>query len=94
MVTSINGIQQIAKIYGENNKVNSVPKTEKVGKKDELTVSFESQLIQKATKYISELPDIRENKVNELQQAIKSGSYNIKGEEIISKIRNSLNLKG
>lgn len=86
MVVSINHVQQVLKVYGENNKVNAAAKTERISKRDEIEFSSEGQLIQKAQDAIKNLPEIRGEKVAILKQSVKSGNYTINGEEVMKKM--------
>lgn len=94
MVTSLNNINKVAEVYGESLKIKRTSRLEKVSKVDEATFSSEGSLIQKAMQQLNKLPDIREDRVTELQNRIKTGSYNVSGEEIIQKIRAGLDIKG
>ena len=94
MVTSLNNINKVAEVYSESLKIKRTSKLEKVSKVDEATFSSEGSLIQKAMRELNKLPDIREDKVAEVQNRLKTGSYNISGEEIVQKIRAGLDIKG
>lgn len=94
MVTSLNNINKVAEVYGESLKIKRTPKMEKISKTDEVTFSSKGSLVQKAMQELNKLPDIREDRVAEVQNKLKTGSYNISGEEIIQKIKAGLDIKG
>lgn len=54
--------------------------------KDTVQLSGRSREVQKAQDVVHEAPEIRESRVAELKSAIKSGSYNVRGEQIASKM--------
>lgn len=59
---------------------NSVVPEEKV------SLSTMTRDIQQAEKTIKELPDVREEKVRELQDQIETGKYDVSGEKIAEKM--------
>ncbi|MCK8059841.1 MULTISPECIES: flagellar biosynthesis anti-sigma factor FlgM [unclassified Fusibacter] len=85
------------KIYGNVNVQNAmktyvkpVNKTEKATgikvTKDKIEISDAAREVQVATKAIKNLPDIREDLVQELKAAIKDGTYKPSSEDIAKKI--------
>lgn len=89
MKISFQQIQQAMQVYGNQGSKNDkgkVGKTEKSSKLDELNLSNQVQGVQLATKALAWLPEIREEKVANLKQAIKSGNYNVNGEDIAEKM--------
>lgn len=58
--------------------------------KDELQLSNKAREYQIAMKAFKELPEVREDLVNDLKNQIKQGSYNVTGEEIADKIIESV----
>ncbi|MBI5893020.1 MAG: flagellar biosynthesis anti-sigma factor FlgM [Deltaproteobacteria bacterium] len=58
-------------------------KDDKVSDKgDRIDVSEKAKVLQKAKNAVDASPDVREEKVAELKNAIDKGSYNVSGEEI------------
>ncbi|MGM9571849.1 MAG: flagellar biosynthesis anti-sigma factor FlgM [bacterium] len=94
MVTSLNNINKVAEVYGESLKIKRTPKMEKISRVDEATFSSKGSLIQKAMQELNKLPDIREDRVAEVQNKLKTGSYNISAEEIVNKLSLGLDIKG
>ena len=58
--------------------------------KDELQLSNRAKEYQIAMKAFKNLPEVREDLVNDLKNQIKQGSYNVTGEEIADKIIESV----
>lgn len=61
-------------------------RSEEVLTKDQVTVSEAAKNIARLMVEVSNIPDIRADKVEELKSAINSGTYEIKGSEIAGKI--------
>lgn len=53
---------------------------------DDLNVSSEARDFQAAFKAVSSLPEIREDKVNEIKEQIKNGTYNVEAEAVAEKM--------
>jgi len=49
---------------------------------DRVDISNRSKEIQKAREAVEAVPEVRENKVNEIRKSVEEGTYNIKGEAI------------
>lgn len=81
----IHNITGIMKAYNQK-KVHSPAKPEGLGKKDEMSISNEAQVMGKIMQRIKETPDIREDKINELQQQIRQGTYSVSAENVAEKI--------
>ncbi|MGI6227957.1 MAG: flagellar biosynthesis anti-sigma factor FlgM [Peptococcales bacterium] len=60
------------------------------GKKDEMQVSNEAQLMSKILQAAKNAPEIREDKVNQLKSTIKQGTYNVPTEDIAKKMLNGI----
>jgi len=87
MIVSLKQIQQAMQVYGgsrvEKNKTEKIAKT---NKSDEVNISNNAQLLRLAKQAASDLPEIRGEKVAQLKQAIKCGTYDVDGEEIAEKM--------
>jgi len=85
MMISKTQIQQVIKQYGETSKLK---KSEQSGatpaarQSDAVILSKEAISIQHIQKALKETPDVREEKVSEVREQIRSGSYNVSGTEI------------
>lgn len=89
MLISTNQIQNVLKVYGQQNKVKQTAKTEQAKPtmgKDQMTLSEESKVIQTVKAHLNSVPDIRQDKVDELQKAVKTGTYHVSGKEIAEKM--------
>lgn len=89
-------IDHINKIY-ETYKEQAISRTKqvsKVQKKDEVALSKTAKDFQTVHKLLSTTPDIREDKVNEIKEKMKSGSYNVSAAEVADKILSHLDIKG
>ncbi len=83
-------INKAMKVYGKKatEKVNVSKGVE--GPKDELQISNKAKEYQAAMKAFKNLPEVREDLVKDLKNQIKQGSYNVTGEEIADKIKDSV----
>ena len=73
--------------YNKTNKVNNVGRTQSVqGKKDVMTLSNQAKDYQVARKAVYEAPDIRSDKVKELEQKYASGTYNVSSNDVAEKL--------
>jgi negative regulator of flagellin synthesis FlgM len=84
-----NSITELISRYKINEEnVNSKPDKQAADVVPEETVSLSSEArdIQQAEKAIEELPDVREEKVRELQDQIETGKYDVGGEKIAGKM--------
>ena len=79
-------INRAMQIYNKTKtkKIDNVKNIE--GQKDELQLSVKAKEYQAAMKAFKNLPEIREDLVNELKDKIRQGTYNVTGEEIADKI--------
>ncbi len=80
-------IPGIIKAYHQNkNTMGKAEEKPKVTKNDGVELSSEARYYAIARQALQELPEVDEVKVNELKQAIKSGTYKINHEEVAAKI--------
>ncbi|KJS19046.1 MAG: hypothetical protein VR72_20080 [Clostridiaceae bacterium BRH_c20a] len=59
-------------------------------KRDEMRVSSEAQIMSKILQTAKNAPEIREEKVNEIRNAIKQGTYNVSTEDVAEKMLNGI----
>ncbi len=59
---------------------------EVISKDDQVSLSGQAQEIGRLQTEVSKLPDIRTDRVEELKNAINSGTYNVKGEAVAGKL--------
>ncbi|MDD2432481.1 MAG: flagellar biosynthesis anti-sigma factor FlgM [Clostridia bacterium] len=79
-------IPGITKAYNQQNKENGVAKTEGSAQQDEISISYEARFFNTARSALKQLPQSNEKKLSELRAAIKSGTYEVKNEELVDKI--------
>ena len=85
-----NSITELISQYKINEeKVSSEPEKQvanSVVPEEKVTLSSAARDIQQAEKAIKELPDVREEKVQELKDQIETGTYDVNGEKIAEKM--------
>ena len=79
-------VQSLLRIYGKNLKTDSLkakPEVKAPGAKaDAVTISEEGKFKQKAIQVAKKFPDVRQDKVEYFRQAVASGTYEVKEEEV------------
>lgn len=89
MIISRAQVQNILKIYGKEMNSNKVDKNQAVkaaGKKDQLDISGESRVKQKAMQAIKQSEDIRQDKVDQLREQISAGTYEMSDDAVAEKM--------
>lgn len=88
MIISRTQVQNLLKIYGNDNsnKVDKKQVSKVTGKNDELAISSESRIKQRAMQAVKQAEDIRLDKVNQLQEEISSGTYTVDDDEVAEKM--------
>jgi len=85
----IPGVSKIYKSFSVERKKEVRDVSSVQGKRDELTISQKAkdyQIVAKAIKAMNKIPDIREDKVNEIRQKMDKGLYDIDGKDIADKM--------
>ncbi|MDD4602027.1 MAG: flagellar biosynthesis anti-sigma factor FlgM [Negativicutes bacterium] len=85
MIISGKQVQNVLKAYGEQTKAAQNTKNEKSGpvqKQDEVILSSEAKEFGQILQSIKKLPDVREDKVNEISKKLDSGNYTIEAKDI------------
>ncbi|WP_353683447.1 flagellar biosynthesis anti-sigma factor FlgM [Thermodesulfovibrio sp. 3907-1M] len=82
----IDGIAPNAQIAPEKSQGKTPERGEEVLTKDQVTLSEAAKNIARLMVEVSNIPDIRADKVDELKNAINSGTYEVKGSEIAGKM--------
>jgi len=85
MKISAEQVQRVVEIYGKKG-VSRVARREERFNDDKVELSIEARQMADLRKRISQLDDVRRDKVNELRAAIKSGAYRPDGEVIAGKM--------
>lgn len=86
MKISSQQIYQIARLYSQERAVNVKKAYEPTLGKDCVSLSAEGKEAQAIRQKLAEVPDIRQDKVDELKRAIQSGSYRVSGKDIADKM--------
>jgi len=86
----IYNVPGVLKAYNQK-RIPAASKTHSIeGKKDEMQVSNEAQVMSRILQTAKNAPDIREEKVNELKNAIKQGTYNVSTQDVAEKMLNGI----
>lgn len=83
----IDAYNKVSQIYSTS-KVNKVKKTGGSSFSDKLEISQTGNDYRTARQVIDQIPDIREDKVNDIKNRLESGTYNINMEEVAEKLVN------
>lgn len=89
MIISGKQVQNILKAYGDQSKVAKNTKSEKTGpvqKRDEVILSSEAKEFGQIFQTLKKLPDVREDKVNEVAKKIEAGTYNVDAKDVAEKL--------
>lgn len=80
-------IYNVAKVYNKQKSVGNIAKSgQVVSKKDIVSISNDARDYQTVSKALKDVPDVRQNKVDEFTELYRSGGYNVSGQEIVEKI--------
>ncbi len=84
-------VYNVSKVYDSKKPIGKIEKTSSVApKKDVVSISSNAMDYQTVTKALKEVPDVRQNKVDEFAEAYRSGSYDVSGREIVEKLGKSI----
>lgn len=81
----VDAYNKVSQLYGTSN-VKRTTKTSGGSFSDKLEISQKAQDYQAARQVISQTPDIREDKVNQLKKQIEAGTYNIDMTQVADKV--------
>ena len=80
-------------VSGIYNKQKSIEKVDKAvgvnAKKDVISISAQAKGYQTVLRALKDIPDIRQEKVNEIFGRLQAGTYDISGKDVADKIINS-----
>lgn len=82
----IDGVSPNPQLSPEKSQGKSPEKTEEVLTKDQVTLSETAKQISRLRVEVSNIPDIRTDRVEELKNAINAGTYEVRGSEVAGKI--------
>lgn len=77
----LSGLQDITKTKAQAAKVEP-----KANNEDQVRISTRAKEFQRAYELVVQAPDIRDEKVAPLEEAIRTGTYNVRGEQVANKI--------
>jgi negative regulator of flagellin synthesis FlgM len=84
-------IPRVSGIYGSSNKIDVSSKvSETASKKDELTISGAAHDFNVTMKALKQVPDIRQDKVDDILQKMDSGNYSVSSSDITEKLLKSV----
>ena len=87
----IDGINKLTQAYGMQTQGCVINK--KINQKDEIQLSTVARDFQYASKMVKQVPDIREEKVNEIRARIEAGTYSIDAKKVSEKIVSQMDLQ-
>ena len=86
----INGVSNPYEVY-QTQRTNNVSRLSRAEeKKDIVALSSQAKDYQVAARALKEVPDVRQDKVNEIQSKIESGNYNVSAKDIAAKLLGNL----
>ena len=84
-------IPKIPGVYDKQRNFNKVAATYGVSsKKDIVSISSQAKDYQSVMKVLKDMPDVRQDKVDELSQKYESGSYDVSGKDIVDRVLKSV----
>jgi len=89
MIISGKQIQDVLKVYTEQNKTAKsakAPKTGPVQQKDEVVLSSKAQEFSQIYQAIKAMPEVREERVKELADKINAGNYRVDAKDVAEKM--------
>lgn len=84
-------IPKVTGIYSSNGRVDNAANVKKLSsKKDELSISGTAKDYSVVMKALKQIPDVRQDKVDEISQKMESGNYFVDSHDIVDKIISSI----
>jgi negative regulator of flagellin synthesis FlgM len=81
----VDAINHVSQLY-KPSSTKKAGRTEGLQKKDAYEISQSAKDYQVAKKAIAQTPDVREEKVAQIKEALSSGTYNVSSQEIAEKM--------
>ncbi|HAS73333.1 MAG TPA: flagellar biosynthesis anti-sigma factor FlgM [Clostridiales bacterium UBA8960] len=91
-ITNLIGVQNAYKAYGKSVKKTEAPE-KPTAAGDKFEISDAARDIQIARKALSDVPDIRADKLNEIKVLMSSGNYKPSAEDIVDKLFSGIEAK-
>lgn len=89
----VNPINRAYEVY-KSQETTPAKKVKAVAGKDKVELSTVAKDYRNVYKMATEAPDIRQDKVDLIKEQLKSGTYNIKTEEVVEKMMTQFDFKG
>ncbi|MDQ2085107.1 flagellar biosynthesis anti-sigma factor FlgM [Herbivorax sp. ANBcel31] len=87
-------IPKVNGVYDSQKNINKADKASKAtSKKDVVSISGQAKDFQTAMKALKDVPDIRKDKVERLQNQMESGNYQVSGKDIANSVLKGLTEK-
>lgn len=84
-------IPKVSGVYGNAGKIGKPSKVGEVSsKKDEFSISGTAKDFTNVMKALRQIPDIRQDRVEEIKQKIELGEYSVKASDVADRIVESL----
>ncbi len=81
-----NNVHKTMKLYKKQMDAKDIKKTNLISKSDKINISSKGKDFQVAMNALKKVPDVRQEKVDEIKNQIKSGTYNVDSGKIVEKI--------
>lgn len=82
------GISKLINQYNNQDKKSNGNNSQNISHHDSFDISKSAQELQKAKLKATEVSEARNQKVAQLKQQVKQGTYNVSGEEVAEKMLN------
>ncbi|HEX2924831.1 MAG TPA: flagellar biosynthesis anti-sigma factor FlgM [Ruminiclostridium sp.] len=80
-------VYNVSKVYNTQNHVGAVNQVNSVkSRTDVISISDNAKDYQVVSKALKDVPDVRQEKIDEFKEVYQSGTYNVSGEEIVEKL--------
>ncbi len=80
-------IPKVSGVYGNTSKIDKLSRVSEVAsKKDELTISGTAQDFNVVMKALRQVPDVRQEKVNDILQKMEHREYSVTSRDVAAKI--------
>lgn len=80
-------IPKVSEIYGKKQNVSKVHKTTGVpSQRDDLSISSQAKDFQTVINALKKVPDVRTEKVKDIEEKVNSGNYQVANKEVADKM--------
>jgi negative regulator of flagellin synthesis FlgM len=85
-------IDKALQIYRQQELKKKVDSSSRLNKKDNIKISDKGKDFQFAMKLLKDVPDVRKEKIDEIKQQLRTGTYKIDSGKIVEKIFENINI--